>query len=107
VDTTDQGEPMAWGAFEPSDAEYAAAYEILILLPNTSEPLNTVALAELHAAGITDPTARQIAVRAADIATRPAVPDENPAQAALGTVARTEGIDSREASPETIGEGVQ
>ena len=70
-------------------------------------PLNTVAIAELHAAGIADPTARQIAVRAADIATRPAVPDENPAQAASGAVARTEGIDSREASPETMGEGVQ
>jgi hypothetical protein len=35
-----------------------------------------VAIAELHAFGIADPTARQIAVRGADIATRPAVPDE-------------------------------
>jgi hypothetical protein len=41
-----------------------AAYEILILLPDT-EPLNTVAIAELHAAGIAGPTARRIAVRAA------------------------------------------
>jgi len=78
VHTTDQGGSMTRGGFEPSDAEYAAAYEILILLPDT-EPLNTVALAELHAAGIADPTVRQIAVRAADIVTRPAVPDEHQA----------------------------
>jgi DNA-binding transcriptional ArsR family regulator len=76
VHTADQGETMTRGGSEPTDAEYAAAYEILILLPNT-ELLNTVALAELHAAGIADPTVRQIAVRAADIATRPAVPDEH------------------------------
>ncbi|WP_194895232.1 hypothetical protein [Catenulispora pinisilvae] len=66
---------MAISGSEPSGAEYTAAYEILIVLPAT-EPFNTVALAELHAAGIADPSPRQIAVRAADIATRPAVPDE-------------------------------
>jgi hypothetical protein len=75
VHTTNQGEAMANGRFEPSADDYAAAYEILILLPDT-EPLNTVVIAELHTAGIADPTAQQIAVRAADIATRPAVPDE-------------------------------
>lgn len=75
VHATDQGESMARSESEPSAADYAAAYEILILLPDT-ELLNTVAIAELHAAGITDPSPRQIAVRAADIATRPAVPDE-------------------------------
>jgi hypothetical protein len=46
---------MARGGFEPSDAEYAAAHEILILLPKTSEPLNSVALPESHAAGIANP----------------------------------------------------
>lgn len=75
VHEADQGTTLARSKSEPSTAEYAAAYEILILLPDT-EPLNTVAIAELHAAGISDPTVRQIAVRAADIATRPAVPDE-------------------------------
>ena len=82
VHTADQGDSMARGGSEPSAAEYAAAYEILILLPDI-EPLSTVALAELHAAGIADPTVRQIAVRAADIATRPAVPDEQPTPAPL------------------------
>ena len=75
VHTADQGESMTGSESEPSPEEYAAAYEILILLPDT-EPLNTVAIPELHAAGIADPAVRQIAVRAADIATRPAVPDE-------------------------------
>jgi hypothetical protein len=48
----------------------------LIALPDI-DPLNTVAIAELVAAGITDPTAGQIVVRAADIATRSAVPGEH------------------------------
>jgi hypothetical protein len=43
--------------------------------------LNTVAIAELHAAGSADPSPRQIALRAADIVTRPAVPDEQRALA--------------------------
>ena len=36
-----------------------------------------VAKAELAAAGIADPTIRQTVVRAADIATRPVIPDEH------------------------------
>jgi len=75
VHSANQGESMTGIGFEPSAEDYAAAYEILIMLPDPV-PLNTVAIAELHAAGIADPSARQIAVRAADIATRPAVPDE-------------------------------
>jgi hypothetical protein len=85
VHTADQGELMAKGRFEPSAEDYAAAYEVLILLLDPV-PLNTVAIAELHAAGFADPTVRQIAVRAADIATRPAVPDDNQAQATSGAV---------------------
>ncbi|WP_194912844.1 hypothetical protein [Catenulispora rubra] len=103
VHITDQCESMARIGFEPSAEEYAAAYEILLL---DIEPLNTVTIAELHAAGIADPTARQIAVRAADITTRPTVPDENQTQAASDTVTRSQGIDSREASSKTTGEGV-
>ena len=80
---------MARNGSEPSEAEYATAFEILILLPDT-EPLNTMALAELHAAGIADPTARQIAVRAADIVTRPAVPDEQQAFVPLAATERKE-----------------
>lgn len=70
---------MARDGSEPSAEEYAAVYEILMLLLDT-EPLNTVAIAELQAAGFADPSPRQIAVRAADIATRPAVPDKPLAQ---------------------------
>jgi len=77
VHTSDQSEAMTRSGFEPTGEEYAAAYEILICLADT-EPFNTVAIAELHAAGITDPSPRQIAVRAADVATRPAIPDESP-----------------------------
>ena len=72
--TTDHREPEAKGGFEPDDAEYVAAHEVLMALPD-GEPHWTVALAELAAAGIADPTNRQLVVRAADVATRPAVHD--------------------------------
>jgi hypothetical protein len=72
---TDHGEAVAGSRFEPDEAEYAAAHQILMSLPDT-EPDVTVALAELAAAGIPDPSTRQLVVRAADVATRPSVPDE-------------------------------
>ncbi|GAA2018662.1 hypothetical protein GCM10009839_13570 [Catenulispora yoronensis] len=75
VGEDDQGEVLASGGFEPDEAEYAAANEILMALGGKVEPFMTEAIAELAAAGIADPSARQIAVRAADFATRPAVPD--------------------------------
>ena len=73
--TTDHGEADAGRGFDPDDADYAAAHEILMCLPD-GEPHWTVALAELAAAGIADPTNRQLVVRAADVATRPHVPDQ-------------------------------
>lgn len=75
---TDHGEAVAGGLFEPDEAEYAAAHEILMALPDT-EPHITVAAAELAAIGIGDPTIRQLVVRAADAATRPAIGDAGPA----------------------------
>ncbi|WP_194925808.1 helix-turn-helix domain-containing protein [Catenulispora pinisilvae] len=79
VDEGDQGNESARGGFEPDDGEYAAANEILMSLGDI-EPFMTEAIAELAAAGIADPTVRQIAVRAADFATRPAIPDPGSAQ---------------------------
>jgi DNA-binding transcriptional ArsR family regulator len=76
--TNGQGEPEARSGFEPDDAEYVAAKEVLEAIPVSDHvSFMTEAIAELAAAGITDPTARQIAARAADFATRPAVPDES------------------------------
>jgi DNA-binding transcriptional ArsR family regulator len=71
---TGEGRATAEDGFKPTDAEYAAAHEILMSLPDM-EPHMTAAVAELAAAGIADPTSRQLVVRAADIATRPTVAD--------------------------------
>jgi DNA-binding transcriptional ArsR family regulator len=62
------------GGLETDEAEYRAAHEILMSLADI-EPHMTVAIAELAAAGFTDPTNRQLVIRAADIVTRPSVPD--------------------------------
>jgi DNA-binding transcriptional ArsR family regulator len=79
ADDTGEDRAAAKGGFEPTDAEYAAAHEILMTLGDI-EPFMTEAIAELAAAGIADPGPRQIAARAADFATRPAIPDEHAAQ---------------------------
>lgn len=60
-------------------ASTSPANEILMALGDI-EPFMTEAIAELAAAGIADPTVRQIAVRAADFATRPAIEDPGSAQ---------------------------
>ena len=77
VPTTGQGEPMARGGFEPDEDEFTAARQILMLVPDLADQCIAVANAELAAVGITEPTIRQTVTRAADIATRPAVPDEH------------------------------